>query len=298
MAQRKKATRPKAPARVKVSSEAQQALTEITDELVELSEDEVLRVNIDVARSVSIALGAEPQIAAHVDEIKEALPGHAVERMTKLRTYALAALYAHLDAHPGPQRGDVTEMVTHGAALKQTLMVAAEALAHAELVDGERLAEIRSGTGHLDLATDLIALGALFEVNWEQVESKTFVEYAQVDEASRLGTALLVALGAKNHVANRVSPEVVDRKHRAFTLLVRAYDDARRALTYLRWHDGDVDLVAPSLYKRPKRRVTAVEEGDETEETPEGDEWDLEEVEVPEDEGVASRSEAEASATA
>lgn len=222
MAQRKKATRPKAPALVKVSSEAQQALIELTDELAELSADEVLRVNIDVPRSVSIALGAEPQIAAHMDEIKETLPGHDVAPITRLRTYALAALYAHLRAHPGPQGVELTELVKQGTVLKQTLMVAAEALAHAELVDGSRLAEIRSGTGHLGLATDLVALGALFDVSWEQVESKTFVEYAQIEEASRLGTALLVALGAKDHIANRASPEVIDRKHRAFTLLVRA----------------------------------------------------------------------------
>ena len=271
MAQRKKATRPKAPARVKVSSEAEQALIAIADEMAELSADEVLRVNIDVARSVSIALGAEPQIGALTDEVKEALPGHDVEKMSRLRTYALAALYAHLDAHPGPQNADLAELVSQGTALKQTLMVAAEALAHAELVDGTRLAEIRTGTGHLDLATDLVALGALFDVSWEQVEGKTFVAYAQVEEASRLGTALLVALGAKNHVANRASPEVINRKHRAFTLLVRAYDDARRAIAYLRWHDGDVDLVAPSLYKRSKRRATAADEVEETQETEESE---------------------------
>ena len=158
-------------------------------------------------------------------------------------------------------------------------MVAAEALAHAGMIDGERLAEIKRGSGHLDLASDLVALGALFDVSWGQVEDNTFVQRAQVEEASRIGTMLLVALGTKNHPASRESPEAVDRKHRAFTLLVRAYDGARRALTYLRWHDGDVDLVAPSLYKRPKRRA-AVEEVVEGEDAPVADDAEVDDQEI------------------
>ena len=35
---------------------------------------------------------------------------------------------------------------------------------------------------------------------------------------------------------------------RAFTLFVHAYSNARRAVTYLRWHEGDADSIAPSLY--------------------------------------------------
>lgn len=31
-------------------------------------------------------------------------------------------------------------------------------------------------------------------------------------------------------------------------MLSRAYDDARRAVTYLRWHEDDADEIAPSLY--------------------------------------------------
>lgn len=283
MTQRKKATRPKAPPRVKASSEAQQALAEVADELAALDASEVLRVNVDVARAVSIVLGAEPQLLAFKEEIERALPEHDASRLTRLRTYALAALYAHLDAQPTPPRSDLSDLIQQSTALKQTLIIAADGLAHAGLVDGTRLAEIKSGSGHLDLATDLVALGALFDVSWPQIEGKTFVPYADVEQASRLGTALMVALGAKGHPASRVSSEAVDRKHRAFTLLFQVYDEARRALGYLRWHEDDVDLIAPSLYKRARRRVKEVEQADGVEEVEDvaGDEPsdDVEEVE-------------------
>jgi hypothetical protein len=39
-----------------------------------------------------------------------------------------------------------------------------------------------------------------------------------------------------------------DIRVRAFTLLTRRYDQARRAVTYLRWAEDDVQKIAPSLY--------------------------------------------------
>ena len=42
------------------------------------------------------------------------------------------------------------------------------------------------------------------------------------------------------------------RRTRPFTLLARAYDDARQAVAFLRWNDNDLDLVAP--YRRGNAR--------------------------------------------
>ncbi|MBI5479925.1 MAG: hypothetical protein HY906_13755 [Deltaproteobacteria bacterium] len=40
----------------------------------------------------------------------------------------------------------------------------------------------------------------------------------------------------------------MDRRDRAFTLLVNAYDTFQRAVTYLRWNEGDAGTIAPSLF--------------------------------------------------
>lgn len=42
-------------------------------------------------------------------------------------------------------------------------------------------------------------------------------------------------------------------KQRAFTLFVRAYDEARRGLTFLRWHEDDVDDILPTIYPKKKQ---------------------------------------------
>jgi hypothetical protein len=253
MNQRPKST---SPEKVGTPDEAKAAFEDIRAELAKLSPEEVLTVNIDIPRAASIALGAEPHIRSYEAEIKRTLPSHDLKSLRKLRSYALGAVYAHLDALPVSRRADLTELTNEASELKPRLLVAAEALAHAELLNTERVAEIRSGNGNLDLATDLLALGALFDAHWKLIANKTAIERAQVERASQLGTELLVALGAKDHSANRSTPEALDARNRAFTLLVNAYDDARRALAYLRFAEGDVDEIAPSLYQRPRKRST------------------------------------------
>jgi len=42
--------------------------------------------------------------------------------------------------------------------------------------------------------------------------------------------------------------ETADMRARAFTLLTDAYDNARRAIIYLRWHEGDADIICPYLF--------------------------------------------------
>lgn len=265
MAQRKKSNVVKSAAKIGSPDEAKSAFEEMRPELDRLSADEVLAVNVDVPRAVSIALGAEPHIRAHEAEIQKALPLHTLEHIRRLRIYALGTVYAYLESLPLAKRADAKALLEEAGTLKERLLVAADALAHAELIDGAKLDEIRAGNGHLDLATDLIALGATFDLSWERVASKTAIDRSQVERASALGTELLGALGARDHAANRVAPEALDRRNRAFTLLVRAYDDARRALAYLRWNEDDVDMIAPSLYTRTRKRAAnSVEEVEET----------------------------------
>ena len=50
---------------------------------------------------------------------------------------------------------------------------------------------------------------------------------------------------------------------RAYTLF---YDDARRAVIFLRWHEGDADSIAPSLH--PGKSASKKKPADEPNVTP------------------------------
>jgi hypothetical protein len=128
---------------------------------------------------------------------------------------------------------------------------------------------VRAGQGNLDTANDLVALAALFTAGWKQVENRSTVRSEDVERAAQLGPQILVALGERNQPVaadpGKISP--AERRQRAFTLFANAYDQCRRAATFLRWNEGDVDDLAPSIYsgrtqRRTKPQADADTEGD------------------------------------
>lgn len=121
-----------------------------------------------------------------------------------------------------------------------------EALARRGYLDQALLEEIRAGQGHLDLANDLVALSALFADSWDGIRDRTVATEAEIDRAAELGPLILAALGVREHGPAPGPTDAADRRARAFTLFVRAYDQARRAVTYL-------SVLPASLWFSPAR---------------------------------------------
>ena len=238
------------------------AFASIQTELAALDASELATINLDIPQSVSIALGALPGLSPHRAALVTHLPTFSVRLWDRLESYALAAWYAHLLALPAGSPGSpVKPLLEEAAKLRQDLLADAEALARRGLVDAAAVKEIRAGQGNIDTANDLVALSALFLAAWSNVENKTAATMEDAIRAGDLGARLLAALGVREH-GLPAPAESADRRVRAYTLFVRAYDQVRRALTYLRWDEGDADRIAPSLYKGRGGRPSPDNEGD------------------------------------
>jgi hypothetical protein len=237
---------------------AEAAFEKIRPEMAALKPEEVARVNADIPTAVTIALGAYEQLLGLRAEIVQKLPEHTVQHLDDLPTYALGALYAHIVSVPVRDDSNRTrKLLDEAGPLRESLLVAAEALVHRGLMDADRVAEIRGNQGNIDRGSDLLALATLFREAWPTVEHKTAVEWSEVERAATLGPNLLMALGVRGF-ADRTgaSPQQAQDRARAFTLLLDAYDDCRQAATYLRWKQGDVDDFAPSLRPKPREKGT------------------------------------------
>jgi hypothetical protein len=277
------ATAPKpkvAPARPATPDSAAAAYQRVAAEINALPAERVGAVGFEVSTAVSTVLGAAARIAGLRPEIVSRLPKHPLDGIDQLTDYALAAQYAYLQSFGTQAAGAdrVRELVDEATPLRQRLLAVAEMLASLGLVDASRIAEIRSGTGHIDTANDLIALAATFANDWAKLSNKVPLERAEVDRAAVLGTELLVALGARK-IGPDNEPDAkgwTDRKQRALRLMLDAYDDARQAVTYLRWKDGDADSYTPSLFAHRRRPARSNDEtpDEPSEPTPAGDETD------------------------
>lgn len=226
------------------------AFDQVAPEMAALSKDALAPINIDIPRAVSQVLGALPGLLPMRPVIAKHMPIHDVGLLDRLETYALAAWYAHLVWLSSAGAGNALKpLLAEAVPLRENLLSDAEALARRGLLDAEAVAEIRAGRGHIDTANDLVALSALFSASWAEISGKTAATEEEVNRAGTLGPELLAALGVRERGAPHAPTDAADSRARAFTLFVRAYDQTRRAIAYLRWDEGDLDTIAPSLYK-------------------------------------------------
>lgn len=204
---------------------------------------------LELTSVVTTVLGALPAVRAHRDAIVAALPSHPVELLDALEDRALGAWHANLLAVHGPNV-DATVLEADGQRLREDLLIAAEPLAHRDLLDRARLAAIRGAGGPLHV--ELSALAELYLAHWSRIAGKTPVEKKEVEQAAKLGGDLALALETQAQLA-RVAElgDLETLRTRALALLLEAYDATRRAIAYVRWSEGDLEAIAPA----PKKKV-------------------------------------------
>ncbi|WP_437319748.1 hypothetical protein [Sorangium sp. So ce385] len=246
-----------APKKPSAPPQAAAAFDKALPEIEALRPDRLIPLNLDVPRVVSQVLGVLPGLRALRPAVAEHLPTFDITLLDRLETYALAAWYAHLLwLATGDAESAVKPLLAEAAPLRENLLGDAEALARRGLLDAEAVADIRAGQGHIDTANDLVALSALFSASWSEIAGRTAATEEEVKRAGEVGPQLLAALGIREHGKGPGPTEAADKRARAFSLLVHAYDQVRRAVAYLRWDEEDADVIAPSLYKGRTGRAT------------------------------------------
>lgn len=235
------------------------AFDTVEHEILAVPDDQLVRMCVNVPRATQVAFGAAERIDALLPMLEQ-LSFFDPAPARKLRTYAAAALHAHLVAKTTDSVQDdrLPRMLEEGRELRANLMIGAESLAHFGLVPAQRVAAIRAGTGNLDMATDLSALSTLLGEAWTEVKDKVPFTRAMVSRAGELGLELQIALGIRRiQRAALTRSEARMIRARAFTLFVRAYDACRRGVTFLRWGEGDIDWYVPTIYVKRSRRAPA-----------------------------------------
>jgi hypothetical protein len=116
----------------------------------------------------------------------------------------------------------------------------------------ERLVEdVRAGDNSVrDKANDLNEMAGWYRAHWSEVEGRTSVESAEVDEAAALATRMLARLGSLA-AAQRPGEGTLgseELRRRAFTALLGDYDTVRRFGAFLFWSEPEGwDAFVPSI---------------------------------------------------
>lgn len=230
---------------------APEAFAAIRAEIEAVPADGLVPINLNVAaaarRGLAVAERIEPLLPALA-----ALPDLEFGMVERLGTYALAVLHADdLATELGSSRTTrLAILLQEAAPLREIMLRAAEVLVLAGLISRARVAAIRSSRGPAGMAKGLQTLGRLYREHWDDARDKVPVTFTMIERAITLSATLNEALGVRD-IDDDPLVEPANPRHRraqAFTLFCRAYDECRRGISYLRWHHGDADRIAPSLY--------------------------------------------------
>lgn len=246
--------------------EAAERYESVRPDLNALPAEAVGRITARIATVIAIVFGAWPHIEALMP-VLSTLPLLDLADLRKLPDYVYALYYTDLMAMPSSEGADVPALVAEATPMRDRMLSVAESMAKYRLVDAERVAAIRSGLGHLDTAHDLGALATLFRGLAPEHQTRLPVPETEIDRAAELSLQLLAALGRRQVGSDgqRLPSRYEDERARAFRLVVRSYDHARRAVTYVRWKEGDAELLVPSLFSGKRRRSPSADEPGEGE---------------------------------
>jgi hypothetical protein len=234
-------------------------------EILAVPAEDAVSMNLDVNVAVCIILGSLPEITAHRGAIA-GIAGVDQAAVDALEDYALATQEAHTRATTaGVPATDLVALNEEALRLREALRLDVAALANRKLVDPSRLAPIRGLVGYRNVASELISYATIVIDCWPSLAGRAPMTYDELVHAKEVGTRLLYAAGLREQ-AQTGAAEAVLLRNRALKLLTHAYSEVRRAITFLRWYEGDTDQIAPSLYTGRGGRGRASEAASEEEE--------------------------------
>lgn len=242
-------------------------------EIVSVKTRELAPSNVNVTRGVTIALGAYANLVTAREEIVAVVSNFRVSALDDLCSLAYAAWHAdllwRLASDVNLSCADIMPEVED---LRDLLLAQARVQAKRKRIPQSLIDTVEPGTGIEDRANDLTALAHAFRSKWTEFEGKVDLTLAELDRADELAAKLLGRLAARAVPVRKegeLSPTEV--RARAWTLLVRAYEECRRGAAALWWYEeGGWEQYVPSLRQGQGRGASrgGSEEGEPTPPTP------------------------------
>lgn len=234
---------------------ADEAYARVLPRAMELRPDSVLGINLDVMSSVFTAMSVLERLPPFVDEMRK-LPNFAMETVENLRDYVLAMYTAQLRyTFAATPEEDIPSLLEEATKWRDILSADAKALVARGQLQADLLKELIGVHGYRNVAVDLSGLTTILKGGWSQFEGQIGLKKEELAEADRVALRLAAAAAHRQNSPERVA-EVTDIRQRVFTLFYLAYDQVRRAISYLRWDAGDANEIIPSLYAgRPNTNI-------------------------------------------
>lgn len=202
---------------------------------------------LEAVHAHATALGIALRLQPYRDRIA-ALPDTDIRHLDKLVDYANALMFAHETLKIRAERTrQLPALSKEGLELREILLAYADVLAKQKLVSQKVVDDLRAGTGYRDLVADLNFLTRLAREEHERSGHHLPVRPEQVARAKEIAHTMTLQLGIRDD-PDLDHDTLVQARHKAGYLLIRSHAEIRRAMEYIRYHEGDAAKLVPSLF--------------------------------------------------
>jgi hypothetical protein len=231
-------------------------------EITNVPDAGLLPVTLDIVAITTSLSGILPELRALRGQIEAKWRDFDFVGFDKLDQYALALLHAHGACNgASTPKAAVADAAAELTRIRDQLYAVALPLPGYGLISSSALEKCKVAVGYRPLIGDVITLVGVFREHWTALAGKVPVTEEELLHAKGLALELQKQLGMKEQ-GPTTTGEVALLRQKAFTLFIRTYEEARRAVLYLRAPHGDADDIAPSFYalRTGKRRTQESEE--------------------------------------
>jgi len=245
-----------------------QAFDQVKPEMDALNEDSFATVSADVVASATTAQGVYPEVVALRPVLVQQLGGFNIAHLDNLKTYALALLYAQGEFKVATEpSANLTEMANNAIHSRAILLADVNALIAHGLLPLGAVNDLQGVNGYKNVMADLLTLSSTLRKHASKIADRTSVRADELAAAEDLAAKFSEAVGQREQSPQMIAAATRNRQA-AYTLFMRAYEEVRAAVQYVRRHDGDADTIIPSLFANRGARRKATHDTTDKPNTP------------------------------
>ncbi|MFT3925997.1 MAG: hypothetical protein QM778_25865 [Myxococcales bacterium] len=224
------------------------AYEQVKERIERIPEENTPHINLEIPSAVSQVLGSVKLMRSLRPAIEAELPRFDLGEFDQLELYAYALGHVHMRWTSIATPPEVMpELIQRGSTVRHILLSQVTLLAKLGLLESTVLKDLRGSSAHRNMALDLAGLAGALREGWPRLNGKLSVTLQDIEEADTLAHNIFGVLSAREQALSEQG-QLNRERQRAYKLLVETYSQARRAVAYLRWNEGDADRFAPSLF--------------------------------------------------
>lgn len=230
------------------------ALERVRPELARMGTAGLRSITLNPVAAAVTVRGALPKILALRSQLL-LVPGFEHRSLDELEVFLHAWLRANalfLAATPSAQ--EFSSGLARVTYFRDRFVSDTAALVQRGRLPVGAIEQLRGAVGYRRLAADVLTLTTLFRSRWAEIAGHSCIARDELDAADSAVDAFITLLGLRaRRSAGRQAADLVRRQ--TYTLFVQAYDEVRRAVLLVRFHQRDGDAIAPSLFAPRHRRM-------------------------------------------